>query len=246
MSSEKYPQEVQEEEYGGEDATNDDDGPVVDDGADKNDGDDDNNNNDDANASSSPEQPGREEPPTSATSASAHDDDDNDNEDEEQQQPVVKLYKSTRLKGYMTLVLASSINYDAAQRSADFRDSNLNVVPSTPSQRRYAVAVAIVSMTLSIFCLLVHLLDRFKCTPFRKLWRAMFRDGSKAEGLLLCFMSIWWAVGTGVGTSVTGIAGDGKGQYSLYYSYWVCCLTSLWALEKWWVAAGWVSVLVVL
>jgi len=155
--------------------------------------------------------------------------------------PVVRLYKSSRFKGYITLTLASFINYDAAQKSADVLDGNISVVPSTSGQRGYAVAVAVVSLIVSVFCLVTHL-DRI--TPLQKFWSALFRDGSRFEGVLLALWSLWWAVGTGVATAVTGIAGDGKGQYSLYYSYWVCCLTTLWALERWWVAAGWVSVCV--
>ena len=150
----------------------------------------------------------------------------------------IKLYKSSRLKGYITLVLASFINYRAAEDSADVQGSIVTVVPSTPEQRRYAMAVAVVSLVLSIFCLLTHL-DRL--TPLEKIWIIMFKNGSKFEGLMLVLWSIWWMVGTGIETSVSGIAGDGKGQYSLYYSTWVCCLTSVWCLERWWVAMGWVS-----
>jgi len=150
----------------------------------------------------------------------------------------IKLYKSSRLKGYITLVLASFINYQSAQDSANVQLSNLTVVPSTAEQRRYAVALAVVSLVLSIFCLLTHL-DRV--TPLEKVWIVMFKDGSKIEGIMLAFWSIWWIVGTGVSTAVAGIAGDGKGQYSLYYSTWVCCLTTLWCLERWWIAMGWVS-----
>jgi len=152
--------------------------------------------------------------------------------------PIIKLYKSTRLKGYITLVFFSFINYDSAQKSADTQNSNISVVPSTAEQRRYAISVAMVSLVLSIFCLLTHL-DRI--TPLEKVWIILFKDGSKVEGILLALWSIWWAIGTGVTTSVAGIAGDGKGQYSLYYSSWICCLTTMWCLERWWVAAGWVS-----
>lgn len=149
----------------------------------------------------------------------------------------IKLYKSSRLKGYITLVLASFINYRSAEDSADVQGSIVTVVPSTSEQRRYAMAVAVVSLILSIFCLLTHL-DRL--TPLEKIWILMFKNGSKFEGLMLAFWSIWWMVGTGIETSVSGIAGDGKGQYSLYYSTWVCCLTTVWCLERWWVAMGWV------
>lgn len=158
-------------------------------------------------------------------------------EQSEPEKPI-KLYKSSRLKGYITLVLASFINYQSAQESADTQSSNITVVPSTAEQRRYAVAVAVVSLVLSVFCLLTHL-DRV--TPLEKVWIIIFKNGSKVEGIMLALWSIWWIAGTGVSTAISGIAGDGKGQYSLYYSTWVCCLTTLWCLERWWVAMGWVS-----
>jgi hypothetical protein len=151
----------------------------------------------------------------------------------------VKLYKSSRLKGYITLALASFINFDAAQKSGNVDKNILTVVPSTDDQRRYAEAVAVVSLILASFCLVVHL-DRV--TPLEKFWisHLFAPDGSKFEGALVFFLTVWWSVATGVATSITGIAGDGKGQYSLYYSNWTCCLTSYWVLERWWVAAGWV------
>ena len=148
----------------------------------------------------------------------------------------IKLYKSSRLKGYMTLTLASFINYDAARHSAavDY------VVPSTESQRVYAQVTSMVSLLVALVCLLLHL-DRI--TPLQKtIWIPLFRNGSRYEGALVVVLTLWWSVATGVETSVTGIAGDGKGQYSLYYSTWACCLTSFWMLERWCVAAGWVRV----
>lgn len=92
----------------------------------------------------------------------------------------VKLYKSSRLKGYITLTLASFINYQAAEKSDDVQESDVRVVPSTPEQKRYALAVAVVSLVLSVFCLLTHL-DRL--TPLEKIWITFFKNGSKIEGM---------------------------------------------------------------
>lgn len=145
------------------------------------------------------------------------------------------LYKSTRLRGYITLTLASFIHYDAADNSSGGEFAHVSVVPSTPDQRRYAVAASLVSLLLSAACLLVHL-DRI--TPLRRIWSVAFGPGSRWEGALLIFLTIWWTVATGVDTSVSGIAGDGRGQFSLYYSTWVCCFTCYWMMERWLVAAG--------
>lgn len=152
--------------------------------------------------------------------------------------PATKLYKSTRLKGYMTLALASFISYDSAENSANVNVDNVLVVSSKGGEQRYAVAVALLSLILSSGCLVVHL-DRF--TPLQPFWASLFCNGSKVEGALIAFLTVWWSVCTGVSTSVSGLAGDGRGQYSLYYSCWVCALVCFWMLERWWVAAGWSS-----
>jgi hypothetical protein len=177
--------------------------------------------------------------PASDVAAEAREDTPQPPEDANSNTPKkpIKLYKSSRLKGYMTLTLASFINYDAARRSAAVA-TNRTVVPSTESQRVYAQTTSMVSLLVALVCLLLHL-DRI--TPLQKsLWIPLFRNGSRYEGVLILLFTFWWSIATGVETSVTGIAGDGKGQYSLYYSTWACCLTSFWMLERWCVASGWV------
>jgi hypothetical protein len=150
----------------------------------------------------------------------------------------IKLFKSSRLKGYMTLTLAAFINYDAARTSNDIRTNVLTVIPSTETQRIYAQITAMVSLICTTLSLIMHF-DRI--SPLQhKLWIPIFRNGSRYEGAMILFYAIWWSIATGFETSVTGIAGDGKGQYSLYYSTWACCLTSYWILERWCVASGWV------
>jgi hypothetical protein len=135
-----------------------------------------------------------------------------DGEENEPQEPEIKLYKSTRIKGYITLVVASIINFDAAQKSKNAKATN--VVPSTLGQRRYAISVALVSLILSSAVLLMHL-DRI--TPFKKAWTSAFQPKSKIELALAVFQVLWWSVAVGVETSLQGIAGDGKSQFSLYY-----------------------------
>lgn len=157
---------------------------------------------------------------------------------EAEQPPIIKLHKSSRLKGYITIALASFINYDSATKSNSTKSGVGGSIPSLPDQRRYAISVAIVSFLISIILIFIHL-DRV--SPFRKLWYAAFKSGSKVEAIIDSFLVIWWSIAVGFHTSVDGIAGDSKGQYSLYYSSWACCLTSYWVLERWWVAAGWVS-----
>jgi hypothetical protein len=135
----------------------------------------------------------------------------------EEQEPEIKLYKSTRIKGYITLIVASVINFDSAQKSVDVKATN--AVSSTIEQRRYAISVALVTLILSTAILLMHL-DRI--TMFKKAWAKAFQPKSKIELGLALFQVVWWSVAVGVETSVQGIAGDGKGQYSLYYSSWGC------------------------
>lgn len=149
------------------------------------------------------------------------------------QKEIIKLYKSSRLKGYITLFLASFINYDASQKSSDVISSI--AVPSTSQQRRYSVAVSVVSLVVSGAALLSHL-DRI--TPLEKVWISAFKSKSRFELFLALFLVLWWSIAVGIETTVKGIAGDGKEQYSLYYSAWTCCFSSYWILERWWVECG--------
>lgn len=156
-------------------------------------------------------------------------------QDTDDEEPAKPLYKSTRLKGYITLLLASAINYSSASQS----DSAIlnSAVPATEGQKQYAQAVSMVTMILSIFIVLVHL-DR---SPLKKYWQKAFQPKSKIELGLILYLVIWWVVATWIQTSVQGIAGTGKGQYNLYFSTWACCWTSIWTLERWIVASGMAS-----
>mmetsp|Transcript_35732 Transcript_35732/g.106631 ORF Transcript_35732/g.106631 Transcript_35732/m.106631 type:complete len:155 (-) Transcript_35732:1031-1495(-) len=86
-------------------------------------------------------------------------------------QKRVALSKSTRLKGYMTFAVASAINYYAAAESDLKGSSDVDkslVFPATKSQKMYAQAAAMVTIIISVFCVVVHF-DRFTC--LRKAWR---------------------------------------------------------------------------
>ena len=117
----------------------------------------------------------------------------------------VRLFKSSRLKGYLTLVLASVINFDAAQKSEDVIKAS-GAIPATPEQRSYALSAAIVSLILTGATTLVHL---DSITPLQKIWVVAFKPKSRFELLLTVFLVIWWSVATGIQTSINGIAGDG-------------------------------------
>ena len=155
----------------------------------------------------------------------------------ENDEPPIKLYKSPRLKGYITIALASVINFNAAILSTDPIASNS--VPASPTQQRYAKAVSLGSAIVTGFLTLVHL-DRY--SPLQPIWKKAFGRNSRIELSINFFLFLWWFVATIVQTSVRGIAGDGKEQYNLYYSTWVCCWTAMWTLErKLMEDRGWVS-----
>lgn len=152
-----------------------------------------------------------------------------------QHQPA--LYKSSRFKGYLTILLGSIIYYDAAQKSRNAFAAA--TVPATDRQKAFALSVSIVSLGLSGGALGAHL-DQI--TPLQNLWKRAFRPKSRVELFLALVLFCWWATAVGQQTSVQGLAGDGKGQYSLYYSAWVCLYSAFFdVLEPWWVAAGWSS-----
>lgn len=168
-----------------------------------------------------------QQPPTVQDTERAGTPDNNNNDDDS---PPILLYKSPRLKGYITIVLAAGIHFNAVQRSAV--SNQPKVVPSTSGQRQYGLAVCTVDMVLATVAVLCHL-DRV--TPLEKVWISTFRPKSRIELLLTLFLAAWNVIATGVETSVGGIAGDGKGQYNIYFSVWILCLTSFWILERWWV-----------
>jgi hypothetical protein len=151
----------------------------------------------------------------------------------EDEKEVVKLYKSSRLKGYLTLILASSINFNSALQSTEAIHSS--AVAAGENQQRYAIAVSMVTLILCVLIILAHL-DRY--TPLKKYSYQAFAPKAKFELYLIVFLITWWAVATWIQTGIRGIAGDGKGQYNLYFSTWACFWTTVWTLERWVVSCG--------
>ena len=76
----------------------------------------------------------------------------------EDEKEVVKLYKSSRLKGYLTLILASSINFNSALQSTEAIHSS--AVAAGENQQRYAIAVSMVTL---ILCVLIIQIGRASC-----------------------------------------------------------------------------------
>mmetsp|Transcript_29332 Transcript_29332/g.59683 ORF Transcript_29332/g.59683 Transcript_29332/m.59683 type:complete len:402 (+) Transcript_29332:575-1780(+) len=66
----------------------------------------------------------------------------------------------------------------------------------------------------------------------------LFGPNSKVELFISGFLTIMWMLTTWFNTSIRGVAGDGKDQFNLYFSTWICCWTSFWTLENWCVASG--------
>lgn len=127
---------------------------------------------------------------------------DDDNKEEASLSPSsapakkVKLYKSPRFKGYLTIVLASAINYHNTNISQE--SSDLAAVPASDKQRFYGMSVAMVSALISGFCVLCHL-DGFSC--LRDTWRGqLFAPRSRFEVILDLFLLLWWAIATIVQT----------------------------------------------
>ena len=154
----------------------------------------------------------------SATEASSSESEGGSGDDDEKSRDskVAPLTDSSRLKGYITLIVASVVHYDAAKDSSlDNAESDRTttvlsgVVPADPVQRSYAMAVSIITLIVAMFCAVVHF-DRFTC--LKGAWNKAFGPGSKIELIILLALSLWWLIATIVLTSVGGIAGPGKGQ----------------------------------
>jgi hypothetical protein len=123
--------------------------------------------------------------------------------------------------------LASIVNYTAATLSDNPLD--LTAVQAKDHQRAYAMTVGLISAIVTGMVVVIHI-DRY--SPLESmLWRKAFGPQSKFETVLVFALILWWFVAAIVQTSVRGIAGDGKTQYNLFYSSWVCCWTTLWIGE---------------
>mmetsp|Transcript_6946 Transcript_6946/g.7589 ORF Transcript_6946/g.7589 Transcript_6946/m.7589 type:complete len:494 (+) Transcript_6946:129-1610(+) len=176
---------------------------------------------------------------------------DTETQEENEQSP---LCKSSLLKGYFALSVLSCLAFVAAYES-DKRHHFFNntilkpdivvpgtmalVVPAGPTGRYYALVASGVSAILNAIITILHYLDRL-CLKRRL--RRMFRNGSPIECSIIIFGIIWWIVGTAIITSIRGPAGDGRGQFNLYFSTWLCCITNIILFETWLEAAGYSSI----
>ena len=100
----------------------------------------------------------------------------------------IKLYKSPRLTGYLTIFLASVINFHGVVVS-ESSDQN-HAVTSNETQRNYGYTVALVSSVVS-GCVLVCHLDRWSC--FADTYRNnLFARKSNFETILDILLLLWW------------------------------------------------------
>jgi hypothetical protein len=95
--------------------------------------------------------------------------------------PVVQ--SSPLLSGYLTLAVASVINYSSALKEGVVSPS---AVPATTTERRYATAVALVSLVVVSVVLFLHFLLRFQRL---RIWvQPIFEPKSKYELCLALFL----------------------------------------------------------
>ena len=87
-------------------------------------------------------------------------------------------------------------------------------------------------------CILSLYLDQTNaCSSFLILLQ-MFGPNKKVELCILSFLVILWLVTIWFNTTIKGIAGEGKEQYNLYFSSWLCLWITFWTLERWFVSSG--------
>ncbi len=149
-----------------------------------------------------------------------------------------KLYKSPRFTGYLTMFLSSIINYHGVIVSLDATD--VHVIGSTGVQRQYGYIAALITCVVSGFCVLCHL-DRLTCLS--KLWTDnLFAPKSKFETILDLSLLVWWFMTVVIQTRADGIAGDGKGQYNIYFSTWFCLFCAISVVESKMMEHDWPSI----
>lgn len=163
------------------------------------------------------------------------------------------IRRSTRLKGYITLFVSALYNYMAAADKLNGSPSNerlatlcitydhlSNLVPirsPNDSRLKYTMSCSMITIILTGIILLIHL-DFI--TPLRKsLWPKWFgQQSSKVELWILLFLTLFWFITTWFNTSIRGPGGEGKDQFNLYFSSWICCWVSFWTLTRWSTASG--------
>lgn len=156
--------------------------------------------------------------------------------DEQEEDPAhkdFKLYKSPRLKGYLMMLLSSIINYHSITVSQDA--NNISAVVPSSGQIAYGRTVAVISMVITGVAVFFHFMSWFtyKCDVVVNDWAmALFAPKAKIELFMAVFLLIWWFIATCTQTTVRGIAGDGKGQYNIFYSTWFCNVAAMIIVES--------------
>ena len=188
----------------------------------------------------------------------------NDSKDKDDEPPK-PLIQSSRLKGYILLLVSASLNLGALVNihrkqeeiqgtiRAELADvlnwcvvlddlsSVLNFIvfrsnPEDQALMRYAIAAACITVIISGFVILCYF---DLCTILRrKLWPKMFGPNKKVELCILSFLVLLWVVTVWFNTNIRGIAGEGDDQYNIYFTSWLCLWTTFWTLERWFVASG--------
>lgn len=180
--------------------------------------------------------------------------DDSANPESESSPELSPLIRSNRLKQYLQLVVLSSLAFTSAYESDSdhnltsytkeieaFRvNEAIEVLAASTRGRNYALVLSGVSLFYHFIIINIHLLDSVCNIPRA---RKLFQDGSDFECVLIVLSAVWWLVGTWVLTSVHGVAGDGRGQFNLYFSTWLCLIANLNMIEIWLISAGYASVL---
>jgi hypothetical protein len=157
-------------------------------------------------------------------------------DDENVEQIIVPLRKSNRLKGYITLLVSSIINFNATMQANNYTFvTGANPPEPKESQQRFALSVAVINMIITVPIILAHL-DQI--SPLRKIWHKIFRPNSYIEFGILAFLAIWWSIAVWFNTTITGIAGEGTRRHNLYFSTWICCGAAYWTIERWRTASG--------
>lgn len=91
--------------------------------------------------------------------------------------------------------------------------------------------VGLVGTSLTLLIVLAH----FDTYVLPETWFRLFRDGSKAEQVLLGIIVIFWALGLYVNTSVLSV---GELQGNIYFTTWVAFLSSVLNFGVWRISAG--------
>ncbi|KAL7488597.1 hypothetical protein ACHAW6_014186 [Cyclotella cf. meneghiniana] len=176
--------------------------------------------------------------------------DDQNEKSSETPLPPPPLYRSPRLKGYITMLSASIYNAISADDQAFSVEGeavdwclaqyDLGKLGDDPRQNlsglRYAKAAAIISSLVTAAIILIHFVSITGLGI--ELWSKMFGKNGNVELYIASFLTILWIITTWFNTTIRGPAGNGKEQYNLYFSTWICCFTSFWILESWSTSSG--------